>query len=224
MNINYKLLIKPLVDRIENRTLGSKIGIRQAGLDDGAWVYLDPHSTVNFSWEDPYGQRLMDICIQSEINTYVPNVSLEKTTECCTILQGHGIRYDVIESGDMKIARFTEGRSVLYGNPELLASNWGISPLPNEAQSNNSPLELVIELGILGISLIDHRPRELLYLYLEKVFVSYSTGYDAGLTNRFVFGLNFINLLAFKIKFCFASLWILWFIFYFITTVFGCCS
>ncbi|XP_039123130.1 uncharacterized protein LOC120259563 isoform X5 [Dioscorea cayenensis subsp. rotundata] len=171
--------------RIENRTLGSKIGIRQAGLDDGAWVYLDPHSTVNFSWEDPYGQRLMDICIQSEINTYVPNVSLEKTTECCTILQGHGIRYDVIESGDMKIARFTEGRSVLYGNPELLASNWGISPLPNEAQSNNSPLELVIELGILGISLIDHRPRELLYLYLEKVFVSYSTGYDAGLTNRF---------------------------------------
>ncbi|KAJ0970742.1 hypothetical protein J5N97_018701 [Dioscorea zingiberensis] len=172
--------------RIENRTFGSKIGICQAGLDDGAWVNLDPHSTTNFSWEDPYGQRLLDICIHSEINTCIPNVSLDKTTECCTLLQEHGIQFDVIESGDIKIVRFLDGRSMEYGKPELpLSSNWGLSTLPNEMQSNNSPLELVIELGILGISLIDHRPRELLYLYLEKVFISYSTGYDAGLTNRF---------------------------------------
>ncbi|KAG0474784.1 hypothetical protein HPP92_014470 [Vanilla planifolia] len=53
-----------------------------------------------------------------------------------------------------------------------------------EMQSGTFPLELIIELGIVGF-LIDHKPRELLYLYLEKVFASFSTGYDAGKTSRF---------------------------------------
>ncbi|CAH1448993.1 unnamed protein product [Lactuca virosa] len=48
-----------------------------------------------------------------------------------------------------------------------------------------APLEIIVELGVVGVSLVDHRSKELAYFYLERVFVSYSTGYDSGITSRF---------------------------------------
>ncbi|KAK1286591.1 hypothetical protein QJS10_CPB20g01337 [Acorus calamus] len=63
-----------------------------------------------------------------------------------------------------------------------------------EVQNDAVPLELIVELGVVGISVIDHRPKELLYLYLERVFISYSTGYDGRNTSRFKLILGHLQL------------------------------
>lgn len=63
--------------------------------------------------------------------------------------------------------------------------NWGGSYIQASMPDQGSPLELILELGIVGISVVDHKPRELAYLYMEKFFISYSTGYDGGTTSRF---------------------------------------
>lgn len=180
------------------------IRIRQSGLVDDAWILLEPHSTTMFSWDDPYGEKLLDVCINSQpesleklldagINSQpgslVQNISLEKIVDSMIQLRAHGMRFQVMEFGDIKIVRFTDDKEALLTNEKTEPAPTGrpsSSSLHIEAETSPGPLELIIELGIVGVSLIDHRPRELLYLYLEKVFVSYSTGYDAGTTSRHV--------------------------------------
>lgn len=86
----------------------------------------------------------------------------------------------------IKVARFTEV-SISSSHEEirsLTPGNWGTSRMQRETQHNSSPIELIVELGVVGLSVVDHRPKELSYLYLERVFVSYSTGYDGGATSR----------------------------------------
>ncbi|PKA53298.1 hypothetical protein AXF42_Ash010028 [Apostasia shenzhenica] len=171
--------------RVENRMADKAIRIHQSGFSDDASVYLEPLSTSNFSWDDPYGQRLIDVFIDDR--AFIPNISLEEANDS-TALKAHGVKLCTEEFGDIKIVRFLNDKKLL-----LLGSNKMTGPTAvdrtetsssKEMKANISPLDLIIELGIVGVSLIDHRPRELLYLYLERFFVSYSTGYDAGKTSR----------------------------------------
>lgn len=77
----------------------------------------------------------------------------------------------------------------------MLGGNWGNANIHAKTTEQGSPLELILELGVVGVSIMDHRPRELAYLYMEKFFISYSTGYDGGTTSRFniTFVFSFVN-------------------------------
>lgn len=173
-------------NRIENRTTRKVLCIRQSGFGDDAWVQLQPLSTTNFSWEDPYGQKLLDAKLFADNSTPVWKLDLGRNGLCSAEL---GLQFHVIEEGDITIARFRDG-SVLNSSsyeeisgPEL-GGNWGVSLGQADMQTSATPFELLIELGVVGISIVDHRPKELSYLYLERVFLSYSTGFDGGRTSR----------------------------------------
>lgn len=158
---------------------------------------MEPLSTTKFSWDDPYGQKLIDVEVNTGTEICVQNIRLENGTDSNAELRSLGIKLSVMESGDMKIVRFRDERkTTLLGSHENLESaridNTRLSTSQHEIQNKVVPLEIIVELGVVGVSLVDHRPRELLYLYLEKVFISYSTGYDAGTTSRYKF--NHLNL------------------------------
>ncbi|ERN15489.1 uncharacterized protein LOC18443778 [Amborella trichopoda] len=185
--------------RIENR-MSKAINIRQCGLGDNAWIPLKPFSTTNFTWEDPCGQRLLDVTVQNESSVSRHQFSLDKTGDyLSTDGSFQSIQLHVVEMGDMKIALFMDNpRALELGSQEkkeLLESVglWG-SPMLNKKQADAAPIELMIELGILGVSIIDAKPRENLYLYLERVFVSYSTGYDGGMTSRLKLILGYLQI------------------------------
>lgn len=78
----------------------------------------------------------------------------------------------------------------------VLGGNWGSADIHAKTAEQVSPLELILELGVVAVSIIDNRPRELAYLYMEKLYISYSTGYDGGTTSRFsiTFLFAFVNL------------------------------
>lgn len=101
-----------------------------------------------------------------------------------------GLQFHVVEIGDIRIGRFSDTRTIDASLHEQnrslqLAGSWGHSNLQNTNQNNGaSPLEIIIEFGVVGLSIIDHRPKEVSYFYFERVFVSYSTGYDGGMTSR----------------------------------------
>ncbi|XP_042486677.1 uncharacterized protein LOC122066914 [Macadamia integrifolia] len=181
--------------RLENRIVSKTIRIRQSGLNDNTWIQLGPLSTTNFSWEDPYGDRQIDAEIKDGSNISVQKFSLDKTGVYAADETAPRVQLHIVEIGVIKVVRFIEDRSSdsnLQEQNEVLVSigNWGISSMQGAQQIDTAPIEVIIELGVVGISLIDHRPRELAYLYLERVFVSYSTGYDGGTTSRFklIFG------------------------------------
>lgn len=182
-------LIKLCLSRIENRTICKPISFCQSGFGENAWIRIEPLSTTNFSWEDPYGQKFIDVMVDSVYGSGVWKLDLEKTGLHSAENEELGLKFHVVEMGVIKVAWFTDDRTSRSNQDEEircmpLAGNWGHSHVQSKMQNNASPLELIIELGVIGISVVDHRPKEVSYLYFERVFVSYSTGYDGGTTSR----------------------------------------
>ncbi|KAI3453469.1 hypothetical protein Pfo_010132 [Paulownia fortunei] len=184
--------------RIENRTRNSTIRIRQTGFGDDAWIQLQPLSTANFSWEDPYGQAVIDSEVYGRSNTRVYKFDLDKAG-FSSIDDNSGLFLHVANIGDTKVVRFVNIHTLLSKSKEgsgslMPGGNWGNSHVQAKMPEQGSPLELILELGVVGISVVDHRPRELAYLYMEKFFISYSTGYDGGTTSRFKLILGYMQL------------------------------
>ncbi|PWA96948.1 pleckstrin (PH) domain superfamily protein [Artemisia annua] len=184
--------------RIENRT--SKIvRFRQSSINDAAWIRLEPRASTQFSWINPYGQKSIDTEVHSDIQVSLCELNMENSGECQKCGEGAGVLFHAVEMGNIKVARFvddqtTESRSHGLGRSLASFENWKIANIPNTEKENSSPLELIVELGVVGVSLVDHRPKELCYLYLERVLISYSTGYDSGTTSRFKLILGHLQL------------------------------
>lgn len=183
----HQLLI--FLNRIENRTRNCTIRFRQTGFGDDAWIQLQPLSTARFSWEDPYGQKVIDAEVYTGSNTGVYKFDLDKVG-LSSIDDKCGFFLHVANIGDIKVVRFMNRHTLPTNSNEgtgasMLGGNWGSSHIHAKTTEQGSPLELILELGVVGISIVDHRPRELAYLYMEKFFISYSTGYDGGTTSRF---------------------------------------
>lgn len=170
------LITKLVIYRIENRTSSTSLKFRQSGFGEDAWILLGPLSTTSFAWEDPYGQKLLDTEICTGASTTVWNVDLDKP-EVCPADDGQSqVSFHVVETDGAKVARFvydrTSGGIQRYFN------------MQSEMRAAAAPLELIVELGVVGVSIVDHRPKELSFFCLERVFISYSTGYDGGTTSR----------------------------------------
>jgi vacuolar protein sorting-associated protein 13A/C len=170
--------------RIENRTSNTTIGTRQSGLGEDTWIQVKPLSTRKYSWDDPYGQKAVDVSIQKGDVTSFHCVDLENPVASSSSFGEHGIKFNIVETADITILKFADCPRRQEGSPEPESELIASTLKQNETETGAGPLELIIELGVVGVSLIDHKPRELLYLNLQKVFISYMTGYDSGTTSR----------------------------------------
>ncbi|EEF45057.1 vacuolar protein sorting-associated protein, putative [Ricinus communis] len=183
--------------RIENRIPSKMISIRQTGFGDGAWIILEPLSTTNFSWDDPYGQKFIDAKIDFDGSIGVWKFDLERPGISSIENEETGLQFHVVDLGDIKVARFRDNSSLTsHGESTSLRPSGYLenSRGHTERDNNITPIELIVELGVVGISVVDHRPKELSYLYLERVFISFSTGYDGGKTSRFKLILGYLQL------------------------------
>lgn len=149
-------------------------------------MQLQPLSTTNFSWEDPYGDKFLDAKLGDDDSSAIWKLDLERTGLSSAEL---GLQFHVIDSRDIIIAKFSDDRMSSSSSYEeirgpMSSGKEEVSGVQAGMQSSVTPFELLIELGVVGISLVDHRPKEISYLYLERVFLTYSTGYDGGKTSR----------------------------------------
>lgn len=181
--------------RIDNRTFSRTIRVRQSGFGGDAWIHVEPLSTMLFSWEDPYGQKLIDAEVNNGSSNVVWKFDIEKTGLHSA---EHGMQLHVIEMGNVKTARFSETKTLGQDSNEFIwfltpSGNWEISQVGGQLQ-NDSPIEIIVEFGVVGVSVVDQKPKELCYLYLERVFISYLTGYDCGTTSRFKVILGYLQL------------------------------
>nr|XP_027080056.1 uncharacterized protein LOC113703042 isoform X2 [Coffea arabica] len=183
--------------RVENRTRRKMMRIHQSGFGDDAWIQLCPLSTSNFSWENPYGEKFIDAEIQEGNSTTVRKFNLEKSG-LNTEGDGLGLLFHVLDLGDLKVARFLDEMTLSLSREgsrsAIHVESLGNSHIESNMQDHASPLELIVEMQAVGVSVVDHTPKELSYLYLERVFISYSTGYDGGTTSRFKLILGYLQL------------------------------
>ncbi|XP_042953951.1 uncharacterized protein LOC122290372 isoform X2 [Carya illinoinensis] len=172
--------------RIENRALHKTISIRQSGISEDAWIQLQPLSTTSFCWEDPYGERFIDAKVVGNDINCVWKLDLERIGLVSAEEQELQLKFLVFEMGNVKVARFMEDGT--------LTGIWGNYHIQSKMQNDAAPVELMIELRVFGVSVVDHIPKELSYLYLERVLISYSAGYDGGKTSRFKLILGHLQL------------------------------
>lgn len=173
-------------NRLENRTKDKALSIRQSGFGEDSWIQLKPLSTTNFSWEDPYGDKFLDAKLSDDDRNAIWKLDLERAGLCSAEF---GLQLHVIDGGNIKIAKFRDEMRLSSSSFEEIrdptpTEKLGVSAVHGEMQNSVTPFELSIELGVVGISMVDQRPKELSYLYLERVFLTYSTGYDGGRTSR----------------------------------------
>uniref|UniRef100_A0A0E0BDW2 PH domain-containing protein n=1 Tax=Oryza glumipatula TaxID=40148 RepID=A0A0E0BDW2_9ORYZ len=172
--------------RIENRTSSTTISARQSGLGEDSWIQVKPLSTKKYSWDDPYGHTTFDVSIQQGDVTFFQCVDLENPDECSAGFREHHLKLSIVETADVKILKFADYPRRQEGGYRSDLGDHQASPvMQNDTDTGAGLLELIVELGVVGVSLIDHKPRELLYLHLQKLFISYMTGYNSGTTSRF---------------------------------------
>ncbi|KAH9610754.1 hypothetical protein KSS87_017342 [Heliosperma pusillum] len=165
--------------RIENRTSSKTISIRQCGFGDEYSVCLPPLSTTNFSWDDPYGQKSLEVCVTN--GDIVGTAKLDLENSKCWIEEVAGVQFHLMDVGTVKVARFIDAHPLRVSSQ----GNLGSFQLQREVHNPVSPFELTVEFGVLGLSVVDHRPREISFLYLERVYIAYFSGNDGGTTSRF---------------------------------------
>ena len=157
----------------------------QSGLDDDARQLLKPLSTMNFAWEDPYGHHLLDVLVEHTGISSILTVEIDKVGDFypqdASVTTGICIR--VIEVHDIKVVRFFDDKrnpqKIYTAEENAQAANAveSVFQVQSRKQSSTTPLEIILEVGAMGVSIVDQTPKEILYLYLQRVFISYSTGY-----------------------------------------------
>ena len=68
---------------------------------------MKPHATRKFSWDDPYGQKVIDVSIDKGDDTCVLCVDLENPIGSSTSFREHGLMFTVGTS-DIKILKFAD--------------------------------------------------------------------------------------------------------------------
>lgn len=170
-------------DRLDNRTNNTEFKIRQNGLDDDAWMNLPPHSTKTFAWEDHCQEQLLEVLalgnnVVIDVNKigYHPALNLGPHSSTTVSVR-------VLELMEVKTVRFFEEIDELEeveGEHEISSSQEEMMPAEEDAEEQASAqTEVVIDIPRLGLSVTDHKPQEILYLFLGNVIFTYQMGFGA---------------------------------------------
>ncbi|XP_075085926.1 uncharacterized protein LOC107782497 [Nicotiana tabacum] len=192
----YEVILRPnsftSPYRVENRSLFFPIRFRQVDGANNSWKFLPPNASASFSWEDLGRRRLLEVLIDGsdpaasliynidEICDHQPiHVSGGPEKALHVIIQKEE-KVNVVKISDWMPESATY--AILNRNPSLLPSS-GTSSVSQQTLSNTeSEFHFIVEVAELGLSVIDHTPEEILYLSVQNLVLSYSTGLGSGVS------------------------------------------
>ncbi|PKA57778.1 hypothetical protein AXF42_Ash015155 [Apostasia shenzhenica] len=178
--------------RIENRSFFLPIRFRQVGSNDDCWHCLPPNSAASFFWEDLGKQRLLQVLVDGADSWSSQEYNIDEIKDHQVTHASSGpmkaLRIIVLKEGKLQIARISdwmpenEAPMVMDGRIPLPM----FEPSENDYKQSSSELDcefhIIFELAELGLSIIDHMPEEILYLSIQNLLFSYSSGIGSGIT------------------------------------------
>lgn len=181
--------------RIENRTKSKHILYRQIRTSDQAetaddgWETVKAHCTRSFAWENPQGEQILEVAVNGVNISPIQRYDINKAGDHPVLVSeaSANVCAAVMEHGELKVVRFYESEvqneqisSALEVEVAAVAEGSGGTDSSQQVGSSEPPsstqLEVVVDIGKFGLSVCDHNPREILFLCLENVTFSYSTG------------------------------------------------
>ncbi|KAH7682946.1 Vacuolar protein sorting-associated protein 13 [Dioscorea alata] len=178
--------------RIENRLLFLPIRFRQVNGTDNSWHSLPPNASASFFWEDLGRQRLLEVLVDGTDSTKSEKYNLDELVDHQPMQTYNGpirpLHFTVLKEGKVNIARIcdwmpdNDSVALVHGGISLPVfqpsnSDYGMSP-----SASDSECHVTFELAELGLSVIDHMPEEIMYLSMQNLSVSYSSGLGLGIS------------------------------------------
>ncbi|KAJ3675683.1 hypothetical protein LUZ60_004725 [Juncus effusus] len=177
--------------RIENRSMFLPIRFRQVDGYDDSWHTLRPNSSTSFFWEDLSRPRLLELTIDgssSSSKNYPLDESADHIPSLSSLsLPKKPLRVTIFKEGKKQITRVTDFTPET-GNKSMKERGL-TSPIfqPSEVDYGRmeelgveSEFHVIFELAELGVSVVDHMPEEVMYLSVQNLLVSYSSGMGSG--------------------------------------------
>ncbi|XP_015087740.1 uncharacterized protein LOC107031055 isoform X1 [Solanum pennellii] len=192
----YEVILRPnsftSPYRVENRSLFFPIRFRQVDGANDSWKFLPPNASASFSWEDLGRRRLLEVVIDGsdpaasltynidEIFDHHPiHVSGGPKKALHVIIQKEE-KVNVVKISDWMPENATY--SILNRSLSLLPSSGSSSVSEQTLSNSESEFHVIVEVAELGLSVIDHTPEEILYLSVQSLVLSYSTGLGFGVS------------------------------------------
>ncbi|KAL6002796.1 hypothetical protein ACLOJK_023018 [Asimina triloba] len=189
--------------RIENRSMFLPLRFRQAGGSDESWRLLPTNAAASYFWEDLGRQRLLEVLIDGTDTLKSQKYNIDQIDNHEPMLVSGGpvraLCVAVLKEGKAQVVKIMDwmpSKETVAVVPRRHPST--LSHLPNNEfkqslTTSDSEFHVIIELAELGVSVIDQTPEEILYLSLQNLLLSYSTGLGSGIS-RFKLRMHGIQL------------------------------
>lgn len=190
-----KITIILSIDRIENRSLFLPIRFQQVDGTSDSWQCLLPNASASFLWEDLGRPQLLELLVDStdhstslkynidEIYDHQPNLVNGSKPD-------RALRVNILKEDKVNVIRISdwmpENEHGAAINRRISSSITQIpeddSQLQQSASTSSCEFHIILEVAELGLSIIDHTPEEILYLSMQNLLLSYSTGLSSGIS------------------------------------------
>ncbi|XP_071939359.1 uncharacterized protein [Coffea arabica] len=179
--------------RIENRSLFLPIRFRQVGGSSDSWKFLLPNSSTCFSWEDLDRERMLEILVDGSDSGTSQKYNIDEIFDHEPIHVDGGniftLRVTILKEEKTNVVKISdwmpENESSATFN-SISSSMLHISGNYLQPQQSMSTPEcefhFIVEVSELGLSIIDHTPEEILYMSVQNLLLSHSTGLGSGIS------------------------------------------
>ncbi|KAJ4956285.1 hypothetical protein NE237_013068 [Protea cynaroides] len=180
--------------RIENRSMFLPIRFRQVDGTSDSWCSLLPNSASSFLWEDLGRRRLLEVMVDGTDPSKSEKYNIDEFADHQPINVSGGpicaLRITVLKEEKMNVVKISDWMPE-NGLPAVIPrrSSSSLSHMSkNDMQYQqfhseaDSEIHVIVELAEFGLSIIDHTPEEILYLSVQNLLMSHSTGLGSGIS------------------------------------------
>lgn len=167
------------------------IRFRQVDGSSDSWRPLLPNSAASFLWEDVGRKRLLELLVNGTDQLKSEKYDIDEVSDHQPIhVSGapvKALRVTILKEEKMNVIKISdwmpEDELMVLTSERLRPSLLQISA-SDQCQKSLSSCEfhVIVELAELGISIIDHTPEEILYLSVQNLFFSHSSGLGSGIS------------------------------------------
>ncbi|KAI7993232.1 putative vacuolar protein sorting-associated protein 13A [Camellia lanceoleosa] len=177
--------------RIENRSLFLPVSFRQVDGTSDSWRSLLPNSAASFLWEDLGRRRLLELLVDGTDPLKSQTYNIDEISDHQPIHVAGGpskaLRVSILKEEKTNVVKLSdwmpENDAIVNQNvPSSLSQLSGNDFQHRQSNTTNFEFHVIIELAELGLSIIDHTPEEILYMSVQNLLLSYSTGLDSGIS------------------------------------------
>ncbi|KAI3684030.1 hypothetical protein L1987_84552 [Smallanthus sonchifolius] len=182
--------------RIENHSMFLPFHFRQMDGGDDSWRSLLPCTSASFSWEDLGRQRILEVLVDGANTKDSAKYNIDEVRDYQPVQMNGGptkaVRVTIVKEEKMNVVMLRDNTPDYNDDPKTAANMKRNITAPSSSRRNDSQpsvsstsdceLHLTLELAELGLSIIDHTPEEILYLSVQNLLLSHSTGLGSGIS------------------------------------------